>query len=112
MLHYSSAIRFYTLMLNNGFHGYWCQNKLLVVCRWLGVTSAGVPEKLGCSNLPLSHRQKDLCQKKVFLLPSIRDGARLAITECQNQFRHERWNCSTSQNPSVFGHEANSGKSA
>lgn len=82
----------------------------VVFLRWLGVTSAGVPEKLGCANLPLSHKQRDLCRKKLFLLPSIQDGARLAIAECQSQFRHERWNCSTSDHPSVFGHELTSGE--
>lgn len=79
--------------------------------RWLGVTSPGVLEKVGCANLPLSHKQRDLCRKKLFLLPSIQDGARLAITECQSQFRHERWNCSTSNQPSVFGYELTSGES-
>ncbi|CAF90812.1 unnamed protein product, partial [Tetraodon nigroviridis] len=76
---------------------------------WLGVTSVGVPEQLNCSHVPLSPRQRSLCQKKSFLLPSIQDGARLAVSECQNQFRHERWNCSTSQTPSVFGQELTSG---
>uniref|UniRef100_A0A3Q3MD58 Protein Wnt n=1 Tax=Labrus bergylta TaxID=56723 RepID=A0A3Q3MD58_9LABR len=69
----------------------------------------GVPEKQGCANLPLSHKQRELCRKKPFLLPSIQDGARLAVSECQSQFRHERWNCSTSERPPVFGHELTSG---
>ncbi|XP_033471050.1 protein Wnt-16 [Epinephelus lanceolatus] len=76
---------------------------------WLGVTSAGLPEQRGCSDLPLSHRQRELCRKKPFLLPSIQDGAQLAIAECQSQFRHERWNCSTTEQPSVFGYELTSG---
>uniref|UniRef100_A0A8D2LIX5 Protein Wnt n=1 Tax=Varanus komodoensis TaxID=61221 RepID=A0A8D2LIX5_VARKO len=67
-----------------GAHGNWM---------WLGIASFGVPEKLGCANLPLSNRQKDLCKKKPHLLPSIQEGARLGIQECQSQFRHERWNC-------------------
>lgn len=82
----------------------------VVFLRWLGVTSAGVPEELGCANLPLSLKQLDLCQKKLFLLPSIQDGARLAIAECQSQFRHERWNCSTRDHLSVFGYELTSGE--
>ncbi|TKS90348.1 EGF-like and X-link domain-containing adhesion molecule 2 Fasciclin [Collichthys lucidus] len=53
--------------------------------------------------------RRDLCRKKLFLLPSIQDGARLAITECQSQFRHERWNCSTRDQPTVFGYESTSG---
>ncbi|KAM3587958.1 uncharacterized protein V6R79_017626 [Siganus canaliculatus] len=76
---------------------------------WLGVAPADVPEKLGCADLPLSHKQRELCRKKVFLLPSIQDGARAAVVECQNQFRHERWNCSTHDRPPVFGHELTSG---
>ncbi|XP_075456051.1 protein Wnt-16 [Ascaphus truei] len=96
---------------------------------WLGITSFGVPEKLGCANLPLSTRQKDLCKRKPYLLSSIREGARLGIQECRNQFKHERWNCSISPTiytssssfslsaissslasaHSIFGYELNSG---
>ncbi|KAG7215106.1 hypothetical protein INR49_022754 [Caranx melampygus] len=82
-----------------------------VLHRWLGVTAEGVPEKLGCANLPLNNRQRELCRKKPLLLPSIQDGARLAISECQSQFKHERWNCSTTTEPSVFGAELTSGES-
>ncbi|XP_036617837.1 protein Wnt-16 [Trichosurus vulpecula] len=67
-----------------GVHGNWM---------WLGIASFGVPEKLGCANLPLSGRQKELCKRKPYLLPSIREGARLGIQECKSQFKHERWNC-------------------
>ncbi|KAH0616571.1 hypothetical protein JD844_027778 [Phrynosoma platyrhinos] len=94
--------------------------------KWLGIASFGVPEKLGCINLPLNGHQKDLCKKKPYLLPIIREGARLGIQECQSQFKHERWNCllspettvSLSTNPSaitgappfsVFGYELSSG---
>uniref|UniRef100_A0A3P9Q259 Protein Wnt n=1 Tax=Poecilia reticulata TaxID=8081 RepID=A0A3P9Q259_POERE len=70
--------------------------------RWLGVTSCGDPV--------LSGRQRALCRGKPFLLPGVRDGARLAVAECRNQFRLERWNCSTTRNPAaVFGHELTSG---
>ncbi|XP_026066262.1 protein Wnt-16-like [Carassius auratus] len=76
---------------------------------WLGITSVGVPEKLGCTHLPLSHKQKELCARKPHLLPSIKEGARLGISECQTQFKHERWNCSTRRDPNVFGYELTSG---
>lgn len=78
------------------------------VHRWLGVASPGAAEKRGCSGL--SPRQRELCRRRPFLLPSVRDGARLAVAECQSQFRHERWNCSTNQDPPVFGHELTSGE--
>ncbi|XP_060633704.2 protein Wnt-16 isoform X2 [Anolis sagrei] len=100
-----------------GARGHW---------RWLGIVSFGVPEKLGCTSLPLNGRQKDLCKKKPYLLPTIQEGARLGIQECQSQFKHERWNCvfspestsSLSTNPSaitgeprspIFGYELSSG---
>ncbi|XP_027899541.1 protein Wnt-16 isoform X1 [Xiphophorus couchianus] len=68
---------------------------------WLGVTSGGDPV--------LSGRQRAVCRGKPFLLPGVRDGARLAVSECRNQFRLERWNCSTTRNPAaVFGHELTS----
>ncbi|XP_028603108.2 protein Wnt-16 isoform X1 [Podarcis muralis] len=104
-----------------GAHGNW----MGCFFRWLGMASFGVPEKLGCANLPLNGRQKDLCKKHPNLLPSIREGARLGIEECQSQFKHERWNCllpletaSKTSNPSPisvapassgFGYELSSG---
>ncbi|KAJ8006692.1 hypothetical protein DPEC_G00109860 [Dallia pectoralis] len=84
-----------------------------ICCRaswmWLGITSVGIPEKLACANLPLTHKQKDMCKSKPYLLPSITDGALLGIAECQTQFKYERWNCSTTKEPSVFGYELTSG---
>lgn len=83
---------------------------------WLGIASFGVPEKLGCANLPLNSRQKELCKKKPYLLPSIREGARLGIQECRSQFKHERWNClvTVTAQPGtspLFGYELSSGES-
>lgn len=82
---------------------------LILQHRWLGITSLGTVEKMGCTNLPLSSKQKEVCKRKPYMLPSIKDGARLGITECQSQFKHERWNCSTSRETSVFGYELTSG---
>lgn len=85
---------------------------------WLGIASFGVPEKLGCAGLPLNSRQKELCKRKPYLLPSIREGARLGIQECRSQFRHERWNCMVATDTStsaplatspLFGYELSSG---
>ena len=83
--------------------------------RWLGIASFGVPEKLGCANLPLNSRQKELCKRKPYLLPSIREGARLGIQECRSQFRHERWNCQVAAaappgTSPLFGYELSSGE--
>ncbi|KAJ8387361.1 hypothetical protein AAFF_G00157380 [Aldrovandia affinis] len=81
----------------------------VLVYQWLGITSVGVPERMGCTNLPLTNKQKDICKRKPYLIPSIKDGSRLGIAECQTQFKHERWNCSTTKELSVFGYELTSG---
>ncbi|CAL8386585.1 unnamed protein product [Boreogadus saida] len=64
---------------------------------WLGISSAGVAEQRGCSDLPFSREQKELCRKRPFLLPAVQAGARLGLAECQSQFKHERWNCTISK---------------
>ncbi|TEA34618.1 hypothetical protein DBR06_SOUSAS16210032 [Sousa chinensis] len=81
---------------------------------WLGIASFGVPEKLGCASLPLNSRQKELCKRKPYLLPSICEGARLGIQECRSQFRYERWNCLAAaaappDTSPLFGYELSSG---
>lgn len=49
-----------------------------------------------CHHLPgLVQQQVSVCQSHPDTLSSISDGARLGISECQYQFRKERWNCTT-----------------
>ncbi|XP_029969028.1 protein Wnt-16 [Salarias fasciatus] len=75
----------------------------------LGAEAGGPDGSAGCAELPLSPRQRALCRRKPLLLRSVRDGARLAVSECQNQFRHERWNCSTTEEPPGLGPELTAG---
>lgn len=57
-----------------------------------------------CSQLAgLSQGQKKLCQLYQDHMQFIGEGAKTGIKECQYQFRHRRWNCSTVDNNSVFG---------
>ncbi|XP_061553371.1 protein Wnt-5a isoform X1 [Phyllopteryx taeniolatus] len=57
-----------------------------------------------CSQLAgLSQGQKKLCQLYQDHMQYIGEGAKTGIRECQYQFRHRRWNCSTVDNSSVFG---------
>ena len=51
----------------------------------------------------LSPRQTKFCQLYPDHMASIGRGARMAIAECQWQFRYRRWNCSTVEDNSVFG---------
>ncbi|KAK3734439.1 hypothetical protein RRG08_029114 [Elysia crispata] len=57
-----------------------------------------------CTQLKgLSAGQVRFCQKFNDHMPSIGRGAKMAIGECQSQFRFMRWNCSTVADSSVFG---------
>ncbi|XP_054876671.1 LOW QUALITY PROTEIN: protein Wnt-16 [Poeciliopsis prolifica] len=74
---------------------------------WLGATSGPGAAELG--DAALSGRQRAVCRAAPLLARGVRDGARLAVAECQNRFRLERWNCSTTRNPAApFGHEMTS----
>ncbi|KAI1893111.1 hypothetical protein AGOR_G00140550 [Albula goreensis] len=58
-----------------------------------------------CDNIPgLVNKQRQLCQKHPDIMQSIGEGAKEWIRECQHQFRHHRWNCSTlDRDHTVFG---------
>lgn len=68
-------------------------------------------KKLFCNELKgLSKGQTQLCNLYQDHIPHIGRGARLGINECQYQFKNQRWNCSTVDDSSVFGHVLNIGK--
>jgi len=49
-----------------------------------------------CAALPgLVSRQIEVCKTHPNAIPSVKDGARKGLQECQWQFRNERWNCTT-----------------
>ena len=58
-----------------------------------------------CDNIPgLVNKQRHLCQSYPDIMQSIGEGAKEWIRECQHQFRHHRWNCSTlDRDHTVFG---------
>eukprot|EP00106_Octopus_bimaculoides_P010177 XP_014777619.1 PREDICTED: protein Wnt-4-like [Octopus bimaculoides] len=43
----------------------------------------------------LVKRQKKICKKNLIMMESVKQGAILAIQECQEQFKSRRWNCSS-----------------
>lgn len=58
-----------------------------------------------CNKIPgLTRAQVKLCQARPDALAAIGDGARLALAECQRQFRNRRWNCTAVGNVNAFGH--------
>jgi hypothetical protein len=60
-----------------------------------------------CHNLKreilTSNVQYKYCLKNVKLIEIASKGAKLAIDECQYQFKYKRWNCTVYNEPSVFG---------
>jgi len=49
-----------------------------------------------CARLPgLSPGQRRFCQLYEDHMPAVGRGIKLAVAECQRQFRFRRWNCST-----------------
>lgn len=87
---------------------------LLCFSRWMGISALGTRSDANlttCYGVPgLSSQQMSVCQSKPDLIPSLRRGANLGITECQRQFEKERWNCSTTNSSSVFGEIINIGE--
>ncbi|XP_043067503.1 protein Wnt-5 isoform X2 [Drosophila bipectinata] len=51
----------------------------------------------------LTPNQKKQCIKNTSVMPAISRGARAAIQECQFQFKNRRWNCSVTDDETVFG---------
>lgn len=74
---------------------------LTFVYRYIGALGTRVI----CDNIPgLVNDQRQLCQRHPDLMQVIGNGAKEWITECQHQFRHHRWNCSTmDRDHTVFG---------
>ena len=51
----------------------------------------------------LSNGQKKLCMLYTDHMMHVGRGASTGIGECQYQFQHHRWNCSTVDDSTVFG---------
>ncbi|KAL2078117.1 hypothetical protein ACEWY4_025802 [Coilia grayii] len=58
-----------------------------------------------CSSIPgLVPKQLRFCRNYIEIMPSVAEGVKLGIQECQHQFRGRRWNCTTIKNNlAIFG---------
>ncbi|ELT92804.1 hypothetical protein CAPTEDRAFT_182518, partial [Capitella teleta] len=43
----------------------------------------------------LGGKQHEMCRNEPEIVEEVANGAKMAISECQHQFRHRRWNCTT-----------------
>jgi len=58
----------------------------------------------------LSAGQRRMCQLYSDHMASVASGVRIGIAECQYQLHGRRWNCSTTNDSSVFGPLLSTGK--
>nr|BDP28884.1 Wnt3 protein [Cladonema pacificum] len=67
-------------------------------------TKRSIRNKNLCKQIYLHSFQREMCYNFTDLIPSVAEGVRLSIDECQEQFRNRKWNCSVSEEEnSVFG---------
>lgn len=45
----------------------------------------------------LAGKQREICRKEIEIVEEVANGAKLALNECQYQFRNRKWNCTTSR---------------
>lgn len=65
-----------------------------------------------CGSIPgLVPKQLRFCRNYVEIMPSVAEGVKIGIQECQHQFRGRRWNCTTvNDNLAIFGPVLDKGK--
>ncbi|XP_038664798.1 protein Wnt-3a isoform X1 [Scyliorhinus canicula] len=58
-----------------------------------------------CGSIPgLVPKQLRFCRNYMEIMPSVAEGVKIGIQECQHQFRGRRWNCTTVEdNLAIFG---------
>lgn len=58
-----------------------------------------------CDNIPgLVNKQRQLCRQHPKVMQAIGSGIRDWLSECQHQFRNQRWNCNTTaRDHNLFG---------
>lgn len=84
------------------------QHDFLSSCRSLAVghqySSLGTQPIL-CGSIPgLVPKQLRFCRNYVEIMPSVAEGVKIGIQECQHQFRGRRWNCTTiNDSLAIFG---------
>ncbi|XP_063780598.1 protein Wnt-3a isoform X1 [Pseudophryne corroboree] len=62
-------------------------------------------QPIPCGTIPgLVAKQMRFCRNYMEIMPSVAEGVKIGIQECQHQFRGRRWNCTTvNDNLAIFG---------
>ena len=85
---------------------------ILLFCVRSVSTVMALSADLICSRIPgLTARQRRMCSTRPDAMVAISSGAKLGLTECQEQFKHHRWNCTAVGAHNGFGHVVVVGRS-
>uniref|UniRef100_A0A8C9EL03 Protein Wnt n=1 Tax=Pavo cristatus TaxID=9049 RepID=A0A8C9EL03_PAVCR len=86
--------------------GGWTALKLVLKLSSLG------SQPILCGSIPgLVPKQLRFCRNYIEIMPSVAEGVKLGIQECQHQFRGRRWNCTTIDDSlAIFGPVLDKGK--
>ena len=82
---------------------------IISLLRHLGTQTSTITTKSAaknfCNTLNLHPFQRSVCNNFTDLIPSVADGIRISIEECQEQFQTRQWNCSimAGAGSSIFG---------
>lgn len=88
----------------------------MFVCRSLASVSTSLAaetldSKTFCGGIEgLERRQKKVCRQHVEMMSRVMAGAKMAVEECQHQFKTRRWNCSVIETETIFKAKVNEGK--
>lgn len=68
-------------------------------------SSSTLGAEIICNRIPgLTEKQREMCRQAPDAMVAIGAGVRLGLLECQELFKHQRWNCSAIGWPEVFTH--------
>ncbi|OWF55275.1 protein Wnt-6-like isoform X1 [Mizuhopecten yessoensis] len=70
-----------------------------IIGLWWAVGSPLVmdPNSICRKSRRLAGKQREICRNEIEIVEEVANGAKLALAECQYQFRNRKWNCTTSR---------------
>ncbi|CAF1152507.1 unnamed protein product [Rotaria sp. Silwood1] len=104
ILHYQQILFIFITIIKNS-HTFWWSLGLPSFQLWTSFSKSNqsLEQKQFCSSLTfLTFEQRSYCQINPKIFSIINYSLRIAIDECQYQFRNQRWNCSLFNQPKIF----------